>query len=105
MIGEFLWWLPSSKSVPLCGGSKWSKAPLGKAKINSWEKLLKHTRAAFLPHNYVKTMCQLLWNLRQGTHSVDDYNVKFYRLVVRVDLEKSENQLVSRYIRGIKQKF
>jgi len=62
----------------------------GKTKINSWEKLLKHMRVAFLPYdyvnNYVRTMYQQCQNFRQGTQSVDDYIAKFYNLVAHVDL-------------------
>ena len=39
----------------------------GKSKTNTWEKNLKHMRAAFLPHNYMRTLYQQLHNLRQGT--------------------------------------
>ena len=30
----------------------------GKSKINTWEKILKHMYAAFLPHNYMRTLYQ-----------------------------------------------
>jgi hypothetical protein len=35
---------------------KQSRVRQWKAKINSWEKLLKHMRATFLHHNYVRIM-------------------------------------------------
>ena len=62
-------------------------------------------RAAFLPHNYMCTLYQQLHNLRQGTQSIDVYTREFYQLIARVDLADSKNQLVSRYIRGIRQQF
>ena len=62
-------------------------------------------RAAFLPHNYMRTLYQQLHNLKQGTQSIDEYTREFYQLVARVDLADSEDQLVSRYIGGMRQQF
>ena len=77
----------------------------GKAKINSWEKLKKHTRAAFFPYNYVRTLYQRLQNLKQGARSVDEYTTDFYQLVARNDLADTDDQLVSRYIGGMTLQF
>ena len=76
-----------------------------KSKINTWENFLKHMRAAFLPYNYMRTLYQQLHNLKQGTQSIDEYTREFYQLVARVDLADSEDQLVSRYIGGMRQQF
>ena len=77
----------------------------GKSKINTWENFLKHMHVAFLPHNYMRTLYQQLHNLRQGTQSIDEYTREFHQLVTRVDLANSEDQLVSRYIGGMRQQF
>ncbi len=69
----------------------------GKAKINSWDKLKKHPRTTFLPYNY-----QRLQSLKQGSKSVDDYTTEFYQLVARNELQETEEQLVARYIGGLK---
>ena len=84
---------------------KQSSIRQGKSKINTWENFLKHMCAAFLPYNYMRTLYQQLHNLRQGTQSIDEYTRVFYQLVARVDLADSEDQLVSRYIGGMRQQF
>jgi hypothetical protein len=82
---------------------KQSRTRLGKSKINRWEKLLKHMRPAFLPYNYTRTMYQWLHNLSQGSKTVDEYTEEFYKYLTRVELAETDDQLVSRYIGGLRQ--
>lgn len=77
----------------------------GKSKIVSWEKMKKHMRMAFIPHNYTRMMYQQLQNLRQGTKMIDEYTTKFYQLVSRNDLVETKDQLVCRYIRGLQEQY
>jgi hypothetical protein len=51
-----------------------------------------------LPLNHV----QRLQNWSQGSKSVDEYTEEFYKLLTRVDLSESDDQLVSRYIGGLR---
>jgi hypothetical protein len=60
-------------------------------------------RSAFLPHNYTRTMYQQLQNLSQGVKTVDEYTKEFYKYLKWVKLAKTDNQLVSRYIGGLRQ--
>jgi hypothetical protein len=82
---------------------KQSRTRLGKSKINRWEKLLKYMRPAFLPYNYTRTMYQRLQNLIQGSKTVDEYMEEFYKYLTRVELAETDDQLVSRYIGGLRQ--
>ncbi|PKI60920.1 hypothetical protein CRG98_018697 [Punica granatum] len=41
-------------------------------------------------------------NLRQGNRSVDDFTNEFYQLVTRNKLQEADDQLVARYISGLK---
>ncbi|XP_022019164.1 uncharacterized protein LOC110919194 [Helianthus annuus] len=75
---------------------------LGKSRIVTWTKMKKCLRSNFLPHNFQRLMYQRLLNLKQGAKSVDDYTTEFYQLIVRDDIQEPEEQLVSRYIGGLR---
>ncbi|KAI8543512.1 hypothetical protein RHMOL_Rhmol08G0224200 [Rhododendron molle] len=61
---------------------KLSRSKQGKEKISSWENLKKI-----------------------GSRSVDDYTTEFHQLVVQNDIAETEEQLVSRYIRGFREQL
>ncbi|KAK1425688.1 hypothetical protein QVD17_21043 [Tagetes erecta] len=82
--------------------TKLTRSRLGKPKIVTWAKMKKCLRSAFLPHNFQRLMYQRLQNLKQGSKSVDDYTTEFYQLVARNDIQETEEQLVSRYIGGLR---
>ncbi|GJZ14188.1 putative nucleotidyltransferase, ribonuclease H [Tanacetum coccineum] len=73
-----------------------------KPRVTSRRKMKKLLRENFIPHNYQRLMCQRLQNLKQGTKSVEDYTTKFYQLIARNDIQETDDQLVSRYIGGLR---
>uniref|UniRef100_A0A0D3CXR5 CCHC-type domain-containing protein n=1 Tax=Brassica oleracea var. oleracea TaxID=109376 RepID=A0A0D3CXR5_BRAOL len=81
---------------------KTTRSRTGKEPINSWEKLTKHLRQTFLPHNYERTMYTKLQNLRQGNHTVDEYAEEFSMLLTRNEINDSQVQLISHFIGGLR---
>lgn len=81
---------------------KEQRARAGKERIQTWEKLKRHLRKAFLPYNYSRTLYTRFQNLRQGTKSVDEYASEFFSLLARNTLTETEEQVVSRFIGGLK---
>ncbi|XP_022001881.1 uncharacterized protein LOC110899297 [Helianthus annuus] len=81
---------------------KLTRNRLGKSRIVTWTKMKKCLRSNFLPHNFQRLMYQRLQNLKQGAKSVDDYTTEFYQLIARNDIQEPEEQLVSRYIGGLR---
>nr|GEY91372.1 putative reverse transcriptase domain-containing protein [Tanacetum cinerariifolium] len=106
--------VPENKRVSLittklCGrASVWwqqmklTRERVGKSKITSWQKMKKCITVNFIPHNYQRLMYPWLQNLKQGSKSVEDYTTEFYQLIARNDIQESEDQLVSRYIGGLR---
>lgn len=80
---------------------KTTRSHTGKSPIQSWEKLTKHLRQTFLPHNYERTMYTRLQNLRQGNRTVDKYAEEFALLLTRNKINDSQVQLVSHFIGGL----
>ena len=54
----------------------------------------------FLPFNYVQDLYKTLHNLRKN--GTVEYTKRFYQLVARVGINDSEEQMVARYLSGLK---
>ena len=81
---------------------KTTRSRTEKIPIQSWDKLLKHLRQTFLPHNYERAMYTRLQNLRQGSCTVVEYAEEFALLLTRNEINDSQIQLVSRFIGGLR---
>ena len=115
-VGEFMEFkdVPEQKRVPLIttrfrghAASWWNQLKLsrtrrGKEKITSWDKLKKHMRKSFIPYNFERLLFQKFYNIRQGSRPVEDYANEFDQMLTRVDIHDSEDQLVARFIVGLR---
>lgn len=94
-----------------CHGATWwkqlktTRSRTGKTPIQTWEKLTKHIRQIFLPHNYDRTMYTRLQNLQQGNHSIDEYAEEFAMLLTRNEIHDSQVKLVSRFLEAYDPKY
>ncbi|XP_026451046.1 uncharacterized protein LOC113351241 [Papaver somniferum] len=84
---------------------KASRIQKGKTPISSWVRLEKCMRSALLPFNYTRELYIRLQNLRQGSRSIDEYTKEFYDLVTRSGITDTEEQLVYRYLGGLRETF
>ncbi|XP_019085415.1 PREDICTED: uncharacterized protein LOC109126359 [Camelina sativa] len=84
---------------------KTTRSRQGKEKITSWSKLRKHMQKKFLPFNYEQLLFHKLQNLRQGNRTVEDYATEFFLLMNRVEVRDSEQQLIARFIGGLRQQI
>ncbi|XP_013624806.1 PREDICTED: uncharacterized protein LOC106330972 [Brassica oleracea var. oleracea] len=105
--------VPEERRVPLVAmrfrghaASWWKQVKttrhrLGKPPIVSWP-LLPLTSKAGSARNYERTVYNKLQNLRQGSRTVDEYADEFSLLLTRTDIYDSAEQLVSRFIGGLR---
>ncbi|XP_028551234.1 uncharacterized protein LOC110091993 [Dendrobium catenatum] len=75
----------------------------GKSPIRSWVRMKQLMRRHFLPTDFEQLLYLQYQHCRQGQRSVSEYTEEFYRLSARNNLMESENQLVARYIGGLKE--
>ncbi|GJS36037.1 reverse transcriptase domain-containing protein [Tanacetum coccineum] len=81
---------------------KLTRERVGKPRVTHWRKMKKLLRENFIPHNYQRLMYHRLQNLKWGTKPVEDYTTKFYQLIARNDIQEADDQLISRYIDGLR---
>ncbi|XP_013589557.1 PREDICTED: uncharacterized protein LOC106297989 [Brassica oleracea var. oleracea] len=81
---------------------KESRRQTNKPRINSWDRLTKHMRRAFLPYNYERTLYNKLQNLRQGSRTVEEYATEFFYMTARMTAGETEKQLISQFIGGLR---
>ncbi|XP_020702245.1 uncharacterized protein LOC110113876 [Dendrobium catenatum] len=74
----------------------------GKGRVRSWNRMKQLLRAQFLPTDFEQIIYMRYQHCVQGLRSVSDYKEEFNRLTARNNLNELANQLVARYIGGLK---
>ncbi|KAI0530516.1 hypothetical protein KFK09_000060 [Dendrobium nobile] len=91
------------------GASAWWQQVLqtrrreGKGQVRNWPKMKQLLRGHYLPTDYEQMLYLQYQHCVQGNRSVNDYTEEFYRLSARNNLNESTNQLVARYIGGLRE--
>ena len=62
-------------------------------------------KACFLPPNYIQNNYSLLLHLTQGSTSVEEYTREFEKLLIKCDLQETEEQTIVRYMGGLDPKY
>ncbi|XP_020686424.1 uncharacterized protein LOC110102428 [Dendrobium catenatum] len=90
--GASAWWMQIQQS----------RRREGKGPVRNWYRLKQLLRGHYLPTDYEQMLYHQYQHCAQGSRSVSDYTEEFYRLSARNNLNETENQLVARYIGGLR---
>ena len=73
------------------------------SKINTWEKLRKHLRRKYIPHNYRPQLYTSWSHLKQGSRSVSSYSQKGERLIALCGIDEPAEMKVGRFLSGLRE--
>ncbi|XP_074318118.1 uncharacterized protein LOC141654909 [Silene latifolia] len=82
-------------------GLKARRSRAGKEKLASWESLKSKLRKRYVPVNHRLSIYRKVANLEQGRMSIAEYIDEFEKLILLGKLEESEEQKMSRFLRGL----
>ncbi|PKU69720.1 RNA-directed DNA polymerase [Dendrobium catenatum] len=74
----------------------------GRGPVRNCLRMKQLLRSHFLPTDFEQMLYLRYQHCIQGTRTVSDYTEEFYRLSARNDLNENTNQIVARYIGGLK---
>ncbi|GJX18063.1 reverse transcriptase domain-containing protein [Tanacetum coccineum] len=70
--------------------------------VFEFKEIPENKRVSLIATKLHGKMYQWLQNLKQGSKSVEDYSSEFYQLIAMNDIQETKDQLVSRYIGGLR---
>lgn len=82
-----------------------NRAKFQKAPIRTWDKMKRLLHQCFLSADYDSVLFDKYQHCRQGTRSVSEYFREFHCLALCTNLQELEEQLVTRFIGGLKEKL
>nr|CAD1821732.1 unnamed protein product [Ananas comosus var. bracteatus] len=74
------------------------RARQGKPKVSTWEQMKIKLQKQFLPADYTMEQYEKFHSLKQQSMNVEEYNSEFYNLSIREGLNKTNEQVTSRYL-------
>lgn len=75
----------------------------GVPRVGAWAEMKLKLDEKFLPLDYSQSLYQKFHRLRhRNEQSVADYTEQFYKLLSRINLTETDDQLVARYTSGLK---
>jgi len=77
----------------------------GKPKIKSWEKIKTNLKGWFFPPSYLQDNYRKLHNLQQCNLSVKEYTREFEKLLIKCDIQESEDHTIVRYLDGLNLRY
>ncbi|XP_020704270.2 uncharacterized protein K02A2.6-like [Dendrobium catenatum] len=89
-------------------GARWqqllqSRRREGRGPVRSWHQMKQMLRGQYLPTDFEQMLYVQYQHCVQGNRSVNEYTEEFYRLSARNNLNENANQLVARFIGGLKE--
>jgi len=73
----------------------------GQERIQSWEEMVLKLKTKFLSTDYHQRVIRDCQNLRQREKTVSEYIDEFFKLSIRSERVKDEEETMERYINGL----
>ena len=77
-------------------------ARLGAPPIDTWRALIRAMEARFIPPHYLRDLHLKLQGLNQGSKSVEEYHKEMELLIMRAQIDESEEVTMARFVDGLR---
>ncbi|KAL1316101.1 hypothetical protein AAHE18_15G042500 [Arachis hypogaea] len=67
----------------------------------TWDKMRRELRKKFLPEYYRQEVFIKYHNLKQKSLTVEEYTMEFEELLMKCDIQETEEQILARYLGGL----
>jgi hypothetical protein len=74
----------------------------GRERITTWAKMKRELKRKYLPDHYKQDAFMKFHNFKQRELSVEEYTVEFDHLMIRCDVVEQEEQMIARYLGGLR---
>ena len=77
----------------------------GRECITTWAKMKRELKRKYLPNHYKQDAFMKFHNFKQRELSVEEYTAEFDHLMIRCDVVEQEEQMIARYLSGLRVKI